>query len=366
MAKRANPELIKYIEEHLSKGFDIKQIKKRLADVGHPIEAIEDAAAFVIHQRPAPRKKPALFMVMYGLVLILAISGFLFFAWFKYTQHQDYLERLNEVDFNRTLVAMTDIEVLKYAASADNTGFCRFIDDGSLRFICLDRIWAQKDCYYEFILGEEDDCFIRLAKEERNVSFCERINLTSPKKRDCLKSMVELALSSKDPSVCAQSLVCARGAAIEKKDVYFCERLFGGEKASCLLAVARVTGDSKICDSMTDWEQIRLSCMMDTNKDINSVLNLCLEDIKFNTTGSFENCIIESSLDLYNKGTASCDSINSFFSDKAMENYLNEVKKYYVAQIKNDTEEERDDGMRDVVDMPKNEKKRSLGECVAW
>ena len=110
MAKKPNPDLVKYIQKHLAKGFSIKEVKKRLAEVGHPIEAIEDAAAYVSASSPKTKKKIPRFMVVYGLILIVLIAGFLAFIWYKAGQQAEYTDTVKDLKQAHTFESMTDVE----------------------------------------------------------------------------------------------------------------------------------------------------------------------------------------------------------------------------------------------------------------
>ncbi|MBU2560907.1 MAG: hypothetical protein KKD17_01320, partial [Nanoarchaeota archaeon] len=94
MAKRPNPELVRYVEKHLAKGFKIHHIKRKLAEVGHPIEAIEDASQFVLAKQQG--KRVPKFMIVYGIILILVIAAVGWFIWFKATQQVEYTKTVEE------------------------------------------------------------------------------------------------------------------------------------------------------------------------------------------------------------------------------------------------------------------------------
>jgi hypothetical protein len=241
MAKRPNPDLVTYIEKHLAKGFHIKDVKRKLAEVGHPIEAIEDAAQFVLAKQP--RKSIPKFMIVYGLILLLLIVAFLYFAWFKASQQVEYKETVAEIQKNQTYSGKTDVELLKMAAAGD-MGACRFIRTHNLYYACTGKYWEREDCYFvELIGGDVDSCFFDKAMKQKNISLC--YSLTRKSATSCIN---EVATSNNDYSLCGPDSQCLMNYSIEKDSKDAC---FAIEDASvtrvCAERLAVHSNDESIC-----------------------------------------------------------------------------------------------------------------------
>ncbi|MFH1669447.1 MAG: hypothetical protein ABIA62_05975 [Candidatus Woesearchaeota archaeon] len=242
MVKRANPELVKYIEKHLSKGFKIEHVKKRLAEVGHPIEAIEDAAAFVLMTKQSPKKRPKTFMIVYGLILISVIIVFIGFIWLKAGQQAEYKEAVEEVKKNQSYMGRTDVELLKLAASTGNLEACRFISDENLFFACDEKYWERTDCSYEATIGEGvNECRVKLSVgEDFYNKYCEGETVESL----CISSA---ALIEKDVTMCPDD-ICIQQLAIQENDKYICHTIEDKDQTKdCLFEFALATGSADVC-----------------------------------------------------------------------------------------------------------------------
>ncbi len=242
MSKRANPELVKYIEKHLSKGFKIRNVKQKLAEVGHPIEAIEDAVESVIQTKTHTKRKPKTFMIVYGIILMVVIAAFIGFIWFKAGQHVEYKEAVKEAEKEQSSADMTDVELLKFAASTVNLEGCKFIENHNILFACSEKYWERDDCIYEAILGEEvDECRVKLAvSEEVYNKYCEGI-LTEDGCR------TTIALIEKNVSMCTDDM-CVQHLAIQEKDKSICSHVYSEKsKKECLFAFAIETGSKDVC-----------------------------------------------------------------------------------------------------------------------
>lgn len=251
MAKRPSPELVKYIEKHLAKGFKIRHIKKKLAEVGHPIEAIEDAAAYVTASKPKTRKKIPKSMVIYGVILILIIAGFAWFIWFKATQQIEYEEKVEVIKKNATYKGMTDVQLIKFAKANDDMEACNFIDDHNVHYACMDKYWERDDCLYELFIGEYDSCMVARAKLNRQPSFCRSVE-DEDGRLLCFEEVFEDISETGTPSECAGMDDCL-DLYFEKHnlslDVAFCD-MYAGDTESrdgCLLFFASKNNNESIC-----------------------------------------------------------------------------------------------------------------------
>lgn len=251
MANRPNPELVKYIEKHLSKGFHIKQIKQKLAEAGHPLEAIEEAASFVLGRQP--KKKLPRFMVVYGIILLIAIIVFLYFAWFKATQQIQYKEAVAGIQKNQSYAGRTDVELLKMAAGGDMSA-CSFIKTHNMYYACVDKYWETGDCRYEKILGDADSCLSGYAKKNDDIKLCAGI-----KDSAILESCLNFFYSGvKDISECTDQR-CVQLFFESNPSVQLCEKYFGGYLDSCYRRVAEKTKNVSVCDMISD-NYIQFEC----------------------------------------------------------------------------------------------------------
>jgi hypothetical protein len=226
MAKQPNKELVKYIEKHLAKGFSIANIKKKLAEVGHPIEAIEDAARFAMADKKTSKKKPKSFMVIYGVILILIIAGFAWFVWFKATQQLEYKGKVEDIKKNQSYLGISDVELLKLAANNGDMLACDFIQDHYVQYACFDRYWERNDCSYEYFIGERVACLNELAWKNKNISLCignrEEIDA-------CKQRIVSFAIETRNTSLCKQitgfEFDCITEIALQEDDFNICDEL---------------------------------------------------------------------------------------------------------------------------------------------
>jgi hypothetical protein len=240
MAKRPNPELVKYIEKHLSKGFKIRNIKRKLAEVGHPIEAIEDAVAYVTQQ--LPKKKPAAFMIVYGLVLIAAIVIFAWFIITKTTQQLEYRETVKDIEERKSYLGMTDIELIKLAAAGDMNA-CEFIEGHNIRYGCLGKYWEREDCSYERLVDEGvSSCFMNLALDTKTPENCFKAD-------DTINCLTNVASKWNDAKLCMGSVDCVQEQAIKQKDSSACNNLGEDSREECFDFYAQEMDDISACES---------------------------------------------------------------------------------------------------------------------
>jgi len=265
MAKRPNPDLVKYIEHHLEKGFEIKNIKRKLAEVGHPIEAIEEAAQYVLREKPLLRKKPTKFLIIYGIILILAISVFAYYIWFKSTEQLQYTETVKQIETNQSYKSMADIQLLKLAASGNDIKPCDFVESHNYYYACIGRYWLREDCSWEQVIGADvvkcrwDGYKKKLdqAVSTGNVTLCSQTYWTS----DCLAS---IAVKSNDVSVCKGDTGCVTNFSVTKKDKNACSvlssRIFDHD--GCIYSLALSMDDKHICDDIISVGR-KISCNRD-------------------------------------------------------------------------------------------------------
>lgn len=243
MAKKPDPELVKYIEKHLLKGYKLKQVKRRLADVGHPIEAIEDAAQFVLSSKPHLKRRDWKFMIVYGLILIVVLAGLVYFIATKTTEQMEYTETVEQIEKAREFKGMTDIELIKYAASTGDISACKEIESHNTYYACVDRYWERDDCSYERTIGEGvSGCFRSLALSTKDPQKC----LKTEDVRACL---TELAEEFDDERLCIGSYDCVYNLAVRDKDSEVCDVLSGSQEEHCFDEYAKETGNESVCDS---------------------------------------------------------------------------------------------------------------------
>jgi hypothetical protein len=242
MARRPNPELVRYIEKHLAKGFKIRHIKKRLKEVGHPVEAIETALDFVLERHPEHRKKLPRFMIIYGIILILGIAAFVWFMWFKASQQIEYTETVKQVEQKTEYMGMTEMQLLKLAASRNDLEPCNFIKDHNTYYACMDKYWARDDCSWEkFIEEGVEDCLQKRAMSEKDPDICFRTENTS----GCL---YRLADTNSDASLCGGVEGCVIALATARNDENFCNVMEDSiAEEDCVDEVAEASGNKELC-----------------------------------------------------------------------------------------------------------------------
>ncbi|MBW2972345.1 hypothetical protein KY359_04885 [Candidatus Woesearchaeota archaeon] len=257
MAKRPNPELVAYIEKHLAKGFKITHVKRKLAEVGHPIEAIEDAAQFVLAKQP--KKKVPRFMIVYGLILILVLAGFGWYIWFKATQQVEYTETVKEIQQNQSYIGRTEVELIKLARSTGDMKACDFIKSHNLRYACTGKYWERDDCTYERILGDGyDDCLMKLAVNKNDINVCYQSGSVSV----CRERFGAAAFEAKDSGLCKGSFECVAKYAELSGSTDPCESLLGLDREACLSRFSSLAGDPSACDKINS--AYRLVCQRES------------------------------------------------------------------------------------------------------
>ncbi|MFC1741255.1 hypothetical protein ACFL3V_01840 [Nanoarchaeota archaeon] len=275
MVRQPNPDLVRYIEKHIKKGFKIPHIKRKLAEVGHPIEAIEDAARFVVLQK-TPRKKVPAFMIVYGIILILVLAGFAWFVWFKASQQIEYEGIVKDVEENRSYLGQTDVQLIKMAAGGDVRA-CDFIRDHNIFYACKDRYWERDDCEYEALVGDADSCLFDYAKKKDDFASCGRI-ADEIQRLHCTRyfSAPERYANITDPADCSDP-ACATALFERQPSKKICDLFYDNSDealSSCYEVVAKRTGNSAMCDSIKTREE-KFNCKAFFAASFQEIYSLC-------------------------------------------------------------------------------------------
>lgn|GEM_PF-5870402 len=272
---RPDPSLVNYIEKHIEKGFNIKSIKQKLAEAGHPIEAIEAAASHVISSSKKSKRKVSAFTIVYGLILILVISAFIWFVWFKATQQAEFKEVLEETEKKRSLAGMTDVELLKLAASGDATA-CSFIRNHLMYYACIDSYWNREDCVFEEFIGvDRETCLYDHAGKSNNSTLCLRIE--GPKSDECL---FNVANKNSDYSFCSGSEVCLTNFASDHKNAEACRAIDNSEKEKdCFDRLANSSKEMSLCKEGSEF------CMLSFLESKQEIIDYVKEEFPKHETG---------------------------------------------------------------------------------
>lgn len=333
---KPNPELVKYIEEHNAKGFDIKSIKKALAEAGHPIEAIEDAASSVLHTAPPTRRKISPFMIVYGLILILIISGAIWFAWFKITEYKDYSAQVQTVEQTTqekaaqqtTLAAMDDVGVMRYAQSNNDTSACEYVEDHNKYYACVDRYWELGGCKWEMAMQEARACVSNLAVSEINISKCNRLKTTEDKTA-CQEAVFSAILNKGDISLC-NSADCEHFFLSRNPSITECTKRH--DAATCWPLLAELNNNSAYCANLKGVEQS--DCYADNIYNYDDIINFCTTQPQTDTddglfsfvTDPIALCYLEE-LDVMMETEKDCQKLlQKVDSDERTKNYLSNIR----------------------------------------
>jgi hypothetical protein len=352
MAKRPNPELVKYIEHHLEKGFEIRNIKRKLADVGHPIEAIEDAAQFVLSQKPQLRKRPTTFMIVYGIIIILVVAGFAYFIWFKATQQVVYQETVQEIEKNQSYVGRTDIELLRLAASGD-TNACTFIKGHNEYYACTEKIWTRGDCILEDFIGEGNDCFMKQALKSENISLCLMVG-SQDLLMDCQKEVISKFAEQDQPEKCKGDPACLRmyisQKGIKNLGISFCENQMNSNglyylRDQCLYEYANATRDIEACNHIDETRgnkatnSTKFMCLVAFSESLADVADICkvrylsfYEDFKGSASPLEEAkaaCFVQGARLFSADKNIGCGAIKEYISANAGMDVINDYDKVY-------------------------------------
>jgi hypothetical protein len=125
-------------------------------------------------------------MIVYGIILLVVLSGFGYYAWFKATQQVQYKETVAEIQKNQSYAGRTDVELLKMAEESNDLVTCGYVRNHNARYSCLNRAWALSDCEWEILVRNgENECLTRQAIEDNRTGPCYRIP-DIPARLDCV------------------------------------------------------------------------------------------------------------------------------------------------------------------------------------
>jgi hypothetical protein len=327
---RVDPELVKYVEKHLSKGVELKQIKRTLADVGHPIDAIEDAAAFVTNKQPELKRAPRKMMIVYGLILILVLAGFGWYIWFKATQQIEYTQTVQQIEQNRSYIGMTDVELLKLAASENDITACRFIRSHDTYYACIGRYWQREDCSFAKYTNELESCYVNKAQELQDISYCDSIR-DKGRRDTCKESVFSAIRSSKDYSKCRGESACLDYTFSQdyaSLDYSFCSNYADAYREdNCLFNLSVSRADLKRCDEIADI-QTRQGCRASMAKTADDLLAICKsrENIAADVPEDEQklSCFIGVTAAAIGKGIYTCDALIEFVRSHQDTTFLQE------------------------------------------
>ncbi len=254
MAK-PNPKVTAYIKKHLEKGIHIKKIKRTLAEAGHPIEAIEDAAEYVFQMNPHLKKKPKTMMVVYGLILIFLISALIIFAYFKLAETVEYVEQKGavekQIEKTRSIAGMSDQEIILYVARSEDMSACESITSLNIQYACQERMWETDPCRYKGIIGGSSDiCYSDAALESLSLDLCYKIH--DKIQLDACKLHVIIEIASQNAyDKCLGSFEClnySMSLNIGSLDDAFCDNFMAEDSDQCRIEMAAAKSDESVCN----------------------------------------------------------------------------------------------------------------------
>jgi hypothetical protein len=308
---KPNNELISYIEKHLEKGFKLKHIKRKLAEVGHPIEAIEEAAAFVVENKPHLLRKKERFMVAYGVVLIILLVVGIGFLGYTVWQQQEAGGKIKDTEkFN----AMSDAELLRYAAENEELMACKYIEGHNALYACTGRYWEKKFCdYYRLINKSIKGCHVMERVGKTNfLKYCKEYETTT----DCVSSV---ALGENDSSFCGGNSICEKRFYTSQGTVEACKKLDRGDSNICIYELAKTKNDKTLCENYDlSWNHCAMHFMSEQelveyyNTQYSKISEQDkTEQVVFNFVDEF-NEVFEQNM---------CDSITGAFSGVQLKEY---------------------------------------------
>lgn len=174
--------------------------------------------------------------------------------------------------------------MLEFAKDTQNVFLCNFAAEnrrGSCRsyiaktkaddFLCgeIKDNYTRDFCHYltgdcnkiEYDRHSEDSCYLKMAKDEKDASICDR-NWRYSSKRECL---MDVALETGDISVCRNKPMpskdnCISDIIIRKQsfdpsasDFEICKTLRSGKDA-CILSVAMATENTDLCQEISNYD----------------------------------------------------------------------------------------------------------------
>ncbi|MFC1723797.1 hypothetical protein ACFL0V_06665 [Nanoarchaeota archaeon] len=278
MASNPNPKVVSYIKRHLEKGIKLKKIKHALAEAGHPIEAIEDAAQFVFRMNPSLKKRPKTVMIAYGLILLILLGAIGIFIYYQATKTVEYVEEVEQVEKEAALTGMSDQEILLYASKRDSTSACNSIRGHNTKYYCLEMIWKTNPCFFqELIGGSSDVCYVDRAVEQYNTTGCLRTH-DKAARADCRSQIISNVIAEKDVDKCdwEECRVAYYNALMPELDPSFCIAQTEVPE-QCHLAFAITRKDPSICD-LNEKQTDIIGCRTNISTSIQQVAEACSSD----------------------------------------------------------------------------------------
>ncbi len=235
-------KLTDYIEKELKKGFSSDKVKQTLLKYKYPENEVNEALKEVQSAEfPQHRWKKPVFWEIFGVIVAVILVMLLLF----FPSQKEIEKEINKVvvpQCDNLLPAERDVCVLKLAAQQNDTAICGVIGDLSKQIDCYQQVWANDQCRYEELVGEDaDECYMEKALKTINFNFC----LKTKNPQNCLE---QLFVIKKDKSVC-----------LINNNIY---------NQGCINYLINSTNDASLC-TFTDNQSCRYTIALNTkNKEL--------------------------------------------------------------------------------------------------
>jgi hypothetical protein len=240
-------QLTNYIEKELGKGFSKDAVKAKLLKVGYTKEQIQQSFAAVEGKQDTvvvePTKSIPKHIAWRKIWTIIAIIGVIVLVsvglLFVNNLFSDGFS-LSSPSCDDAVGEEKDLCYLEYAKENDDVTHCASMGTSGLKAYCEEEGWNRDDCSYATITGAEDACFVQMAIQREDSTYCYR----STNVVECLK---KVTLTLNDVKFCWLSEECVAAVALEWKDDSLCETLPRGTEKNCFQKYALGVHDKSYC-----------------------------------------------------------------------------------------------------------------------
>ncbi|MFC1728443.1 hypothetical protein ACFLZ7_03195 [Nanoarchaeota archaeon] len=260
--------IIDYVKRQLERGFSHSEIKNALLKRGHKREHVKTALKGVHVKHPHLKPSKTLKRTFYGILVIAVIILAIIYA-----------PKVSEIRLPVSTAACDaisnanerDICLLKLAAEKDRVDVCSGIStepSDIIYFACIGEAWKNQECTYEQLVygeGSEDECYMRLAASNRDISYCRY--LEDELMKQCADQIIQIAISERNPSLCGEDVptfMCRTALAIAFEDPSVCAEINEGNQSFCYLPLATRTMDESICKDIIS-QDLKKTCIKMTN-----------------------------------------------------------------------------------------------------
>ncbi|MBC8444031.1 hypothetical protein H8D83_00445 [Candidatus Woesearchaeota archaeon] len=227
------------------------------------------------------------------LLIIVITSSFFVFR----SSPKKELVGLTEKECNKLDSFGKNVCFLKLAKQENDLSYCEEIKDHNLYYGCKDKIWEKDDCSYEKMVGEGiDECKFNKIIQEENVFICYTI------KNEELEQECYNQLYSRGIELCKVNgyymEYCVNEIALYFNNCSIIKATFGLNKsdASCYFDLARKFNDTSFCNNLREDNYNKCVLQLFSKREANDFCQIYVNNLsqRFNKSTRrilFDDCI---------------------------------------------------------------------------